>query len=295
MVSRFKGIGFLVFGGQIQIFFKLNERGKSMSESFKGKVAVVTGAGEGIGFEIAKQLALRGASVVLNDLNADLAASAADAIQSEGGRCEGVAGDVAEISVVQTLVSEASSRFGRLDIAISNAGLTSWGDFFSYTPEAFQRVVSVNLQGSFFLAQAAAKLMREQGEGGKILFTSSVTGHRAVPFLAAYGMTKAGLEMLAKSLVLELSPLKITVNAVAPGAIVTPRNLKDDPNYESTWGNLIPLKRAGQASDIASAAVFLVSDEAGFITGQTLVVDGGWTSVGQLPSQDSFDFVEKND
>lgn len=260
-----------------------------MSDSFQNKVAVITGAGEGIGFEMARQLALRGAAVLLNDLSTDLAQTAAASIVAEGGNCVGVGGDVASTSVVQALVEQAVTQFGHLDIAIANAGLTSWGDFFDYDPSDFERVVSVNLRGSFFLAQAAARVFRQQGIGGSILFTSSVTGHQAVPYLAAYSMSKAALEMLAKHLVLELSPFKVRVNAVAPGAVVTPRNLQDDPDYEATWAQLTPLQRSGQTSDIAQAALFLLSDAAQHITGQTLVVDGGWSSVSPLPS---FDFVD---
>jgi 3-oxoacyl-[acyl-carrier protein] reductase len=158
-----------------------------------------------------------------------------------------------------------------------------WGDFFDYPVENFERVMHVNLRGSFFLAQAAARHMRDQSSGGSILLMSSVTGHQAVRYLSAYGMTKAALEMLAKNLVLELSPYNIRINAIAPGAILTPRNLADDPDYAVNWGRVIPAGRAGETLDIANAALFLLSPGAAFITGQTLVVDGGWTNISPTP------------
>jgi glucose 1-dehydrogenase len=253
---------------------------------FSGQSAVVTGAGEGIGFEIARLLALSGAVVILNDVDATRAHNAAAAIQRQGGHCIGVAGDVGDVDVVRGLVEEAVREGGQITIAVANAGQTLWNSFLDYTPEDFQRVMNVNLGGSFFLAQAAARHMRKQGTGGRILFMSSVTGHQAVPYLSAYSMTKAGLEMLARNLVLELSPHKITVNCIAPGATVTPRNLADDPDYETHWAELSPSRRAAFPSDIARAALFLLAPSSDQITGQTLVIDGGWSVVSPVPALD---------
>lgn len=252
-------------------------------QSFAGQAAVVTGAGVGIGYEIASQLAQRGAKVLLNDANFELAKKAASEITQAGGVCQPIGGDTADVDTVRGLVSEAVRRFGRLDMAVANAGVTVYGDFFDYPVENLERVMNVNLRGTFFLVQAAARQMREQGSGGSILLTSSVTGHQAVRYLSAYGMTKAALEMLAKSLVLELSPHGIRINTVAPGAIVTPRNLADDPDYDKNWGRVIPIGRAGQTLDIANVALFLLSPQSGFITGQTIVADGGWTATGPTP------------
>lgn len=124
--------------------------------------------------------------------------------------------------------------------------------------------------------------MKQQSRGGAILFTSSVTGHQAHKDLAAYGMSKAALEMLAKNLVIELSPFRITVNTIAPGATLTERTL-DDPSYEKTWSTLTPMGRPAYTTDIANAALFLVSDQARHITGQSLIIDGGWTSISPSP------------
>ena len=143
--------------------------------------------------------------------------------------------------------------------------------------------MQVNLFGSFFLAQAAANQMKRQSpSGGSVLFTSSVTGHQAHKQLAAYGMSKAALETVAKNLVIELSAYNINVNTIAPGATITERTLHD-PGYEATWSKLTPLGRPATVTDIAEAAIFLVSDKARHITGQSLVVDGGWTSISPSP------------
>ena len=252
------------------------------TSSFKGQVAIVTGAGQGIGFEICSQLALQGASVLLNDIDVTLTTSATDKIKSEGGNCIGLAGDAGDISFINKMVKKAVSDFGQLNIIIANAGITLFADFFDYTPDAFNKVMQVNLAGSFFLAQAGAKQMKQQGTGGTILFMSSVVGHQAHKNLAAYAITKAGLEMLAKNLVIELSPYKITVNAIAPGATLTERTL-DDKDYEKTWSRITPIGKPATTSDIANAALFLVSPAAKHITGQSLIIDGGWTSVSPSP------------
>ncbi|WP_161887929.1 SDR family NAD(P)-dependent oxidoreductase [Pontibacter russatus] len=249
---------------------------------FKDKVAIVTGAGQGIGLQICRQLAGAGASVVLNDLDADLAESAARQIETEGGTCIALPGDSSDVAFIQRLVDTAVSRFGRLDLIIANAGITLFGDFFAYTPEAFNRVMQVNLGGTFFLAQAAARQMKQQGSGGSLLFTSSVTGHQAHKQLAAYGMSKAALEMLARNLVIELSEFGINVNTIAPGATLTERTLQD-PDYERTWSRITPMGRPATVADIAHAALFLVSEEARHITGQSLVIDGGWTCTSPSP------------
>ena len=245
----------------------------------KNRVVLVTGAGQGIGYEICRQLILQGARVLLNDRDVSLAAQAAEQL---GENCVAVAGDVGDISFTRNMVEKAVAVFGRLDVVIANAGITLFGDFLTYPPESFERVMQVNLGGSFFLAQAAALQMKEQGEGGSILFMSSVTGHQAHKNLAAYGMSKAALEMLARSLVIELSPYRITVNAVAPGATMTERTA-GDTNYEKTWSAITPMGRPATAMDIAHAAIFLVSLEARHITGQTIIVDGGWTAVSPDP------------
>ncbi|MEX2595271.1 MAG: SDR family oxidoreductase [Anditalea sp.] len=250
---------------------------------FKDKVAIVTGAGQGIGFEISKYLAKEGARVLLNDLDPGLTAQAADMIMEEThGTCIPLPGDSSDIPLIEKMVGTAVSTYGQLDIAIANAGITLFGDFFTYSPESFFKVMQVNLGGTFFLAQAAANQMKQQVTGGSLLFTSSVTGHQAHKNLAAYGMSKAALEMLAKNLVIELSSYKINVNTIAPGATLTNRTIMD-PEYEKTWSKITPMGRPAHVADIADTALFLVSDKARHITGQNLIVDGGWTCTSPSP------------
>lgn len=250
--------------------------------NFEKEVAIVTGAGQGIGYEIARELCNRGAKVLLNDIDGTLAKAAVESIGKENGHCIAVAGDAADPSFVHSMVEAATRQFGALTIAIANAGITIFGDFFSYTSESLQKVMTLNLGGSFFLAQAAARQMKTQQEGGSILLMSSVTGHQAHKNLAAYGMTKAGIEMLAKTLVIELSPFNISINAIAPGATITERTT-GDKEYIKTWSQITPMGRPATVGDIANAALFLVSPLSRHITGQTIVIDGGWTSVSPQP------------
>lgn len=248
----------------------------------KNKVAIVTGAGKGIGLEICKRLAGTGVHVILNDIDEELASKAAKEISNSGCKCLPVSGDSSDLNVINKMTNEAIKEFGSIDIVIANAGITLFGDFFTYKPEDFYRVLQVNLGGSFFLAQSASQQMKKQRVGGSILFMSSVTGHQAHKNLAVYGMTKAALEMLARHLVMELSEYRINVNCIAPGATVTERTMEDE-TYEKTWSKITPMGRPATVRDVAAAALFLTSIEARHITGQSLVVDGGWTSVSPSP------------
>lgn len=249
---------------------------------FHNKTVIVTGAGQGIGFEICSQLAAEGAFVVLNDIDEQLTAAAKDKITLQNGRCVGVSGDSSQLYIIQQLVDTAVRATGSLDVVIANAGITLFGDFFEYPPESFFRVMEVNLAGSFFLTQAAAKQMKLQKIGGSLLLMSSVTGHQAHKNLAAYGMSKAALEMLAKNLVVELSPYHININTIAPGATITERTASD-PEYHETWSRITPMGKPASTQDIAAAALFLTSTHAKHITGQSLIIDGGWTSTSPSP------------
>jgi glucose 1-dehydrogenase len=251
--------------------------------TFQNKTAIVTGAAVGIGFEIARQLARQGAAVLLNDIDGPASEAAAAQLCSEGGRCLAMGGDSSNVGLINIMVETAVAEFGGIDIAVANAGIITFGSFLEYRAEDFERLMAVNLRGSFFLAQAAARQMVAQRSGGRILFMSSVTGNQAHPNLAAYGMTKAALQMLAKSLGVELAPHGITVNAVAPGATLTERTLQLDPQYREVWEKLNPTGAVNTPRDVADAVLFLLSPQAAQITGQTLVVDGGWSAVSPPP------------
>lgn len=250
----------------------------------KDKVAIVTGAGEGIGFAVAKRLASLGAKVILNDIDAAQANSAMEKINSDyPNTCLSFAGDAGSISVINELVDFTIEHCGKVNFIIPNAGITLFGDFLDFTVDSFQKVMELNLQGAFFLAQRAAKEMIKQGNGGSIVFMSSQVGIQAYQHLTAYGMTKAALRMMAKNLAYVLGKHQITANAVAPGATLTERTEKEQPDYEGIWAKLNPNERVGSPEDVAKTVLFLLSEDASHINGQTIPVDGGWTVGGKYP------------
>lgn len=252
------------------------------------KVAIITGAGQGIGRSMAKALVEQNNLVVLNDINGDLARQTASELNAlDAGKCIIQVGDSSEKSVIEEMVNLAVTEFGRLDIAIANAGVTMFKEFWMFELADFQHIMKVNLQGSFLLVQAAAQQMREQESGGHILLLSSVVGQRAFPYSTAYAMSKAALSMMAQQLVVELSPHRIQINAIAPGATLTERTSKSDPNYEAEWQKHTPNQQVAYPDDIAKVALFLCSDAAKHINGQTITVDGGWTGLGAHPPMTS--------
>lgn len=247
------------------------------------KVALITGAGQGIGLEIARLLSSNAHHVIINDIEKSLTDEAvAKLLLTAKGKVIGVSGDSGNPDIILEMTGIAASEFGKLDIAIANAGITLYGDFLEYAYEDFMEVMRINMAGTFFLSQAAARMMKKQKEGGSLLFTSSVTAHQAHKNLAAYAMSKAAIEMLAKNLVIELSEYGINVNTIAPGATLTNRTALDK-DYEKTWSRITPMGRPASVQDVAHAAGFLVSEEARHITGQNLIIDGGWTSISPSP------------
>jgi len=254
--------------------------------TFKDKAVFVTGAGVGIGFGLGQAYAEAGALVGLNDVDPALARSAADKINTavKKQRVFPYTFDVSDVQATQAAIHEFANHHGRLDIVIANAGITQFGRFLEYTQADFDLVTGVNLRGSFFTAQAAAKKMIELGTvDGRILLTSSVTGTRAFKSLGVYGMTKAAIIHMTRVLAVELGESGIILNAIAPGSIVTERNLATDPDYAENWAAVTPNGRVGQVGDIVNTALFLTSPECKHIVGQTLTVDGGWDLTSHLP------------
>lgn len=254
-------------------------------------MAVVTGASSEIGATMADALAAEGATVVATfNETPGLAQDVAARITAEGGRALVVQADLSRVTENQRVVDAAVAEFGRLDVYVANAGLTLWGPFLELEEEAWDTVVDLNLKGSYFGAQAAARQMiaqraetRDAAYGGRIVFSSSVTGIVATGNLSAYSATKAALRHLASVLALELGDHGITVNALGIGATVNERNLADDPRYAEHWAAVTPTGRVGTPQDVASALVYLVSPAAAMISGHTLTVDGGWSHVGKTP------------
>ena len=255
-----------------------------MTSSFQNKTAIITGAAIGIGREIARQLLELGTNVILNDLDEKALTKAVEELNKVNGKCVPVAGDSSQIEVIHQMVEAATTHFDRLDFAICNAGITTFGTFLDYSPENFDKITQVNLKGSFFLAQAAARQFISQESAGRIIFISSVTGFTYHTELNAYGMSKAALNFLAKSLGVELAAHRITVNAVAPGATITERTSQlDDGGYKEIWSRITPSGRPATSAEIANAVLFLLDEKSSQITGQTIVVDGGWTSTSPPP------------
>jgi glucose 1-dehydrogenase len=250
-----------------------------------GKVALVTGAGTGIGLAICRVLAAEGAAVALNDIDPARAAQASAMVNNEldAEHVLPYAADVADPSAVRQLVAEVDGRWGRLDLAVANAGLTRFVSFLDEEPEAFRKLVAVNVEGTFFTAQAAARAMVARAVPGRLVLLGSVMAERAIPGLAGYSATKAAVGRLAALLGVELGPHGITVNAVAPGATLTERTALEREDYENAWVQVTPDGRVARPEDIANAVAFLASPGAAHITGQTLVVDGGWSRGGTVP------------
>ena len=253
-------------------------------ESFTNKTAIITGAGIGIGFEIARSLVQKGANVILNDLDEKRAKKAADKIRNSGGNCIPITGDSSDLNCIDRMIESGVAEFGQIDMVIANAGITTFGNFLEYTSENFQKLTKVNLYGTFFLVQKAAQQMIKQGSSGRIVLMSSVTGLTFHPDLTAYGMSKAAIIFLAKSLGVELAQYGITVNAIAPGATLTERTIKlEDGKFKEEWERTSPTGKCATTEEIAHAALFFLSEQAGQVTGQTMVIDGGWSSMSPPP------------
>ena len=244
------------------------------------KVALITGANSGIGQGIALRFAAEGAHVAVNYLpGGTRQADAEEQVAAFGTPGMAIGGDVSRREDVERMISEIVSKFGRLDIAVNNAGIEIKRPFLDVSDEEWNRVMTVNLFGAFLVHQCSARQMVKQGRGGKLINISSV--HEDIPFpeFTAYCASKGGMRMMMRNVAMELAPLGINVNNIAPGAIATPINQKvlDDPEALRNAISEIPWGRFGLPAEVASVAVFLASDEAEYVTGSTYYVDGGLT------------------
>ena len=250
------------------------------SFGLEGRVALVTGAARGLGRAIAVALAHAGADVAVGLRAPDAAAEVVAAVRAQGRRCLPLAMDLLDLDQVQSAMGEAATTMGRLDILVNNAGLGPSNLAVDVTVADFDLTVDVNLKGTFFASQAAARIMMAQGSG-RVINLSSQAGFVALPTESVYCMTKAAIAHLTKCLAVEWGVHGITVNAVAPTFIRTPgtRAALSDPVFErDVIERIAALHRIGEPMDVAGVVVFLASPAASLITGETILVDGGWTA-----------------
>jgi glucose 1-dehydrogenase len=244
----------------------------------KGKVALVTGSSQGIGQAIAVRLAEEGADIVIDyRSHVEGAKETLSKVEAAGRRGYIVAADLGVVSEVQKLINEGIQQFGKLDILVNNAGIEKNASFWDVTEADYDSVVNVNLKGVFFATQAVVQHLMQNKRPGKIINISSVHEELPFPHFTAYCASKGGLKMMMRNLAIELGSLGITINNVAPGAIETPINTKllNDPQKLSSLLANIPLGRLGKPNDVASVVAFLASSDADYITGTTIVADGG--------------------
>lgn len=246
--------------------------------NLSGRCAVVTGSTRGIGQAIAVRFAEEGADVVVNyQKNQSSAEATCDRIRKLGRRTAAVQADVSVVSEAQRLIADSIAHLGSVDILVNNAGIEINAGFLDVTDHDYRAVIDVNMTGPFFSTQAFARHRRDVKQPGKVINISSVHEELPFPHFTAYCMSKGGLKMMMRNLAIELAPLGITVNNIAPGAIETPINQKllSDPKLLDPLLANIPLRRIGKPVDVASVAAFLASSDADYITGASIVVDGG--------------------
>jgi NAD(P)-dependent dehydrogenase (short-subunit alcohol dehydrogenase family) len=245
-----------------------------------GKVTAITGGALGIGRATALMFAAEGAGVALADIQADAAEVVAREIRERGGKAIAVGVDVGEASQVQAFVDKVVSEFGRLDVMFANAGIAHSAPFLDHPEAQWHRVLRVNLTGVFLSCQAAARQMVKQGGGGRIITVASINGFRGVENLVGYNAAKAGVIELTQTMAVELAEHGIAVNGIAPAQIDTrlTRGLPEDARQRRV--ERIPMGRFGEPEEVAKAALFLASDDASYITGHTLAVDGGYLAGG---------------
>ena len=252
-----------------------------------GLAALVTGAGRGVGKGIALELARAGYRVAVNyHGEPDGAAETVSEIEALGREAFSVRADVRSAGDVTAMVETVVKRFDGLRLLVNNAGVQTWGPFLAVTEDDWDLVIDTNLKGTFLCSQAAARYMQDHG-GGSIINIGSGSNRVPFPKLVAYTASKGGVEMLTKVTALELGPLGIRVNCVAPGAIEIERTRLESPDYAASWARVTPLGRIGTPADVGKAVVYLAGDDSSFVTGQTLWLDGGLFTQGRWAYSDS--------
>ncbi len=249
------------------------------------KVALVTGGSRGIGRAIAEAFALEGARVAINfSQHKEGALAAMESIQSRNGKAIIVQADVSAEESVLGMIDQVVGAYGNIDILVNNAGVNSPTPFMQLSASEFKRILEVNVLGLFYVSQAVAKLMIARGKGGSILNVSSLVAQRPFVNMAHYNASKGAVSMLTQSMALELGPYKIRVNEICPASVETDINRAalQDPINRKHRLETIPLSRIGQPGDLAGAAVFLCSDDASWVTGASLVTDGGLSVIPPL-------------
>ena len=244
----------------------------------EGKVALVTGSAQGIGQAIAIRLAKEGANIIVDDRGGNTgAAETVKAIEATGRKACVITGDIANLDDNSRLISEGVLNMGQIDILVNNAGVERHADFWDVTEADYDFVMHINLKGTFFLTQDFVNHLRETKRPGKIINISSVHEELPFPHFSTYCATKGALKMLCRDLAIELAPLGITVNNIAPGAIETPINKKllNSPDLLKALLSNIPMNRLGKPDDVGGVAAFHASSDADYITGTTVIVDGG--------------------
>ena len=246
--------------------------------------AIVTGGARGLGLSMARALAECGASVGLIDILPEVSDSAVSLHKETGARVSAASADVRDALAVDDAVGTLQQQLGTADILITSAGITIWGESTAVTPEDWQRVFDVNLNGTFFAAQSFARRLIPENRPGSIIFVSSMSGRIVnVPqFQASYNSSKAAVSMLAKSLAVEWAQAGIRVNALEPGytlSDMTRQFMDANPELAAQWTSMIPLGRMGEPADLVGAIVYLASSESAYLTGQSIVIDGGYTAI----------------